>query len=159
VADNSETGLIAELLISVVLPGIGAYAAIWVNNRLKSRSDTRNLHAKDLLHLRDLVSSTRELASTYWSQNFYDFSKQQMMEARITGALHGCSEIVSCLEGISAAQTLVLNDALGKFRRSCTDESFGSALRPQNVELLRAIEADGRALEAKVMSCRWKGND
>ncbi|UKV15644.1 hypothetical protein L6172_04875 [Thalassospiraceae bacterium SW-3-3] len=152
----TSNSLLSELFVSGVLPGIGAYIAIWINDKLKSRSVARSLHANDILYLRDLVSTTRVMASEYWKIFYFDFDKQRLQEAKITGALHGCSEIIASLEGITDSQRLKLNDALGGFRRSCTSGDFGTSRRVQNVDLLRAIEADGRALEAIVMACRWK---
>lgn len=152
---SSSSKLIFDLLVSGILPGIGAYVAIRINDKLKSKSTSKSLHASDMLHLRDLVSSTRSLATEYWVTEYTELKDQFVQEAKITGALHGCSEIISCLQGISDAQRLRLNDALGSFRRSCTAGDYGSASKGVEVDYLRAIEADGRALEAKVLACRW----
>lgn len=152
--DNSGN-IVAEILMSVILPGIGAYLAIIINNRLKNQSSRKNLHANDLLFLCELISSTRVLAANYWKTRFYDSNKQAVEESQIVGAIHGCTAIIFALEDIPHSKRLYMQSFLGDFRRSCTSGEFGSPGRRENVSILRDIEATGRKLEASVMSCRW----
>jgi len=152
---DSSGNLAVDVFLSVVLPGIGAFLAILINNRLKDESSKKSNHANDLLFLCELISTTRVLAANYWKSNFYDLNQQTALEAQITGALHGCTAIIFALEDIPDYKRLYMQSFLGEFRRSCTSGDFGTPGRRQDILILRDIEATGRKLEASVMSCRW----
>ncbi|MFT5615614.1 MAG: hypothetical protein ACI8Q6_002903 [Granulosicoccus sp.] len=147
-AFSLSTGLVKPFAI----PALGAIAGVFLKDRYDSSKAKKQYGVTDAEFLCEQIDTVRELALNYWSSS--PTEKSPVEEARVTGMLHGCAEIISSTNLGNKEGQETLQDALSDFRKVCASGSFGQVAREIDLHRLSEIEIEGRVLAANILSFR-----
>ncbi|WP_323011137.1 hypothetical protein [Paracoccus sp. (in: a-proteobacteria)] len=141
-----------EWLKPILLPAVGAFLGVIAKEAIDRNRSKKQMGVSDVEFLGHQIDEIRELAVTYWSKASNEESK--LIEARITGMLHGCVEIIAASNLKSKKYKKKLNEQLRQFRKICTSGSFGQITRMPDIDRLAEIEVEGRILYSNILSFR-----
>lgn len=143
----------ADLIKPFVIPALGAIIGVFLKDWFDHRKTKKQYGVTDAEFLCTQINEIREFALAYWADPPAQ-ENQHLLEARITGMLHGCAEIIATTNLGNGDDRKKLQEALTVFRQACTSGSFGQAEREFTPQRLGEVEIEGRALVAKILSFR-----
>lgn len=143
-----------DFIQPILLPAAGAFLGVLAKEVIDLRKSKRQYSVADVEFLCSQINEVRELALEYWATSPGSDAKTQ--EARITGMLHGCAEIIAATNLGTELDKTTLNSSLRQFRKVCTSGTFGQAARAAAPNRLAEIEIEGRTFHAKVLTFRRK---